>query len=217
MNDDRLMANMKTGIQEVARVRDVVGRFLGESPITKRLADVRAPFLGGTSSLALANPKQLRESNIRLQTLAEAEKGYWGEADYNSNDDTVLQFTAGRDHDAPLPFAVSIEKGGNDDERVQANSSRMVVVTNATFIQDTGLTQDQQGLDFVSGSVNWLLSREQLIGIAPKVPKTLTFSLSADSTAKSALVDPRGPAAVPGGGRLRGLVAAPRVGVLLSS
>ena len=27
------------------------------------------------------------------------------------------------------------------------------------------------------GSVNWLLSREQLIGIAPKVPQTLTFSL----------------------------------------
>jgi hypothetical protein len=29
----------------------------------------------------------------------------------------------------------------------------------------------------MSGSINWLLSREQLIGIAPKVPKTLTFSL----------------------------------------
>ena len=53
----------------------------------------------------------------------------------------------------------------------------MVVVTNSTFVQDNALTQDQQGLDFVSGSVNWLLNREQLIGIAPKVPKTLTFSL----------------------------------------
>ena len=57
----------------------------------------------------------------------------------------------------------------------------MVVASNATFIQDNALTQDQQSLDFVSGSVNWLLSREQLIGIAPKVPKTLTFSLSEDS------------------------------------
>jgi hypothetical protein len=57
----------------------------------------------------------------------------------------------------------------------------MVVASNATFIQDNALTQDQQSLDFISGSVNWLLSREQLIGIAPKVPKTLTFSLSEDS------------------------------------
>jgi hypothetical protein len=53
----------------------------------------------------------------------------------------------------------------------------MVVVTNASFIQDSSITQDQQALDFMSGSINWLLSREQLIGIAPKVPKMLTFSL----------------------------------------
>ncbi|MEP6956721.1 MAG: Gldg family protein, partial [Chthoniobacterales bacterium] len=177
VNDDRLMANVKTGIQEVARVRDVVGRFLPESPITKRLADVQAPFLGGTSTLDLADPQQMEAKNIRLQPLAQAEKGYWGEVDYNSSDDALLQFTAGRDHDVPLNFAVSVEKGGNEDERVQVNSSRLVVVTNSTFIQDTALTQDQQGLDFVSGSVNWLLSREQLIGIAPKVPKTLIFSL----------------------------------------
>ncbi len=54
----------------------------------------------------------------------------------------------------------------------------MVVVSNATFVQDKALTQDQQALDFVSGSINWLLSREQLIGIAPKVPKPLTFTLT---------------------------------------
>ncbi|MDQ6655561.1 MAG: GldG family protein [Verrucomicrobiota bacterium] len=184
VDDDRLMANVKTGIQEVARVRDVVGRFLPDSPITKRLVDVRAPFLGGTSSLTLATAEQTRANSIRLQPLAQAEKGYWGEVDYNSTDDTVLQFTPGRDHEAPLNFAVSIEKGGSDDERVQANSARMVVVANSTFIQDAALTQDQQGLDFVSGSVNWLLSREQLIGIAPKIPKTLTFSLDEDALAR---------------------------------
>src|SRR5213596_3978730 len=37
VNDDRLMALVKTGIQEMARVRDVVGRFLPDSVITKRL------------------------------------------------------------------------------------------------------------------------------------------------------------------------------------
>ncbi|MDQ6765559.1 MAG: GldG family protein [Verrucomicrobiota bacterium] len=177
VNDDRLMANIKTGIQEVARVRDVIGHFLPDNPITKRLADVRAPFLGATSSIALSTAEQVRAANIKLQPLVVAEKGYWGEVDYNSDDETVLQFTQGRDHDAPLYFAASIEKGGSADERVQANSARMVVVANSTFEQDNALTQDQQGLDFVSGSVNWLLNREQLIGIAPKIPKTLTFTL----------------------------------------
>jgi hypothetical protein len=176
VNDDRLMAMVKTGIQEMARVRDVIGRFMPESPITKRLADVRGIFVGGTCSLAL-EPERVRTANVRLQPLIQAEKGYWAEADYNSTDEAKLQADAAQNPGTPLIIGVSIEKGGSADERVQANSSRMVVVSNATFIQDNAITQDQQALDFVSGSVNWLLSREQMIGIAPKVPKTLTFSL----------------------------------------
>ena len=176
VNDDRLMAMVRTGIEEVARVRDVVGRFLPDSPITKRLGDVRAPFLGGTCSLTL-EPSREQSAGVQVQPLVQAEKGYWGEVDYNSDDPAKLQFEQNRDHAAPLTMAVSIEKGGSGDERVRMNSSRMVVVSNALFVQDQALTQDQQALDFVSGSINWLMSREQMIGIAPKVPKTLTFTL----------------------------------------
>jgi hypothetical protein len=179
-NDDRLMVFLRTGIQEVALTRDVQAHFLGGSPITKRLADVHALFFGGTSSLAL-EPERVRAANIRLEPLIQAEKGYFAETDYNSNDQAKLQADAKRNPGTPLTIGVSIEKGGSADERVQVNSARMVVVSNATFIQDNALTQDQQALDFISGSVNWLLSREQLIGIAPKVPKTLTFSLNEDA------------------------------------
>jgi hypothetical protein len=176
VNDDRLMAMVKTGIQELARVRDVIGRFLPESPITKRLADVRGIFVGGTSSLTLEQGR-VRAANVRLQTLIQAEKGYWAETDYNSTDEELLQAHAQQNPGTPLFIGATVEKGGSADERVQTNSARMVVVTNSMFIQDTAITQDQQALDFVSGAVNWLLSREQMIGIAPKVPKTVTFSL----------------------------------------
>ena len=40
VNDDRLMAFVQTGIQEVALIRDVQAHFL-DTPITKRLADAR--------------------------------------------------------------------------------------------------------------------------------------------------------------------------------
>ncbi|HEY8835921.1 MAG TPA: GldG family protein [Chthoniobacterales bacterium] len=176
VNDDRLMAMVKTGIQEMARVRDVIGNFLPESPITKKLADVRGIFVGGTSSLTLEQDR-VRAANVRLQPLIQTEKGYWAEKDYNSTDEAKLQADAAANPGTPLFIGVSIEKGGSADERVQTNSARMVVVTNASFVLDTSITQDQQALDFMSGAVNWLLSREQLIGIAPKVPKTLTFSL----------------------------------------
>ena len=46
VNDDRLMVFLRTGIQELALTRDVQAHFLGDSPVTKRLADVRAPFFG---------------------------------------------------------------------------------------------------------------------------------------------------------------------------
>src|SRR6266404_1833453 len=147
-NDDRLMVFLRTGIQEVALTRDVQAHFLGGSPITKRLAEVRALFFGGTSSLTL-EPERVRAANIRLEPLIEAEKGYFAEKDYNSNDQAKLQADAKRNPGTALTIGVSIEKGGSADERVQVNSARMVVVSNSTFVQDNAITQDQQGLDFI--------------------------------------------------------------------
>src|SRR4051812_34831207 len=176
LNDDRLMVFVRTGIQEVALTRDVQAHFIGDSPITKRLADVRALFLGGTSSITLQSDR-VRAANVRLEPLIQAEKGYFAEKDYNTGDQAKLQADAQQSTDTPIIIGAAAEKGGSADQRVQVDSSRLVAVSNASFVQDNAITQDQQGLDFVSGSVNWLLSREQLIGIAPKIPKPLTFTL----------------------------------------
>jgi hypothetical protein len=180
VNDDRLMVFVRTGIQELALTRDVQARFLGDSPVTKRLADVRAIFIGGTASLTL-DPNRGRAANIRLEPLIQAEKGYFAETDYNSDNQAKLQADAQKAGDAPLTIAASAEKGGSADARVKVNSSRLVAVSNATFVQDSAIMQDQAALDFVSGAVNWLLSREQMIGIAPKIPKPLTFSLDPEA------------------------------------
>jgi hypothetical protein len=183
VNDDRLMVFVRTGIQELALTRDVQARFLGDSPVSKRLADVRAIFVGGTSSLTL-EPNRVRASNIRLEPLIQAEKGYFAETDYNSDNQAKLEADAKKAGTVPLTIAASVEKGGSADARVQVNSSRLVAVSNATFVQDSAITQDQAALDFVSGAVNWLLSREQLIGIAPKISKPLTFSLDPEALSR---------------------------------
>src|SRR6266568_5330001 len=158
VNDDRLMVFLRTGIQELALTRDVQAHFLGDSPITKRLADVRALFFGGTSSVTL-EPDRVRAANIRVEPLIQAEKGYFAETDYNSDDQAKLQADAKQSSNVPLTIGAAVERGGSADERVQMNSPRLVVVSNATFVQDNAITQDQQALDFISGSVNWLLSR----------------------------------------------------------
>src|SRR5438876_2789315 len=84
VNGDRLMVFLRAVIEELALTRDVRARFLGDSPVTKRLSDVRALFFGGTSSLTL-EPDRVRTANIRLEPLIEAEKGYFAEKDYNTD------------------------------------------------------------------------------------------------------------------------------------
>ena len=116
INDDRLMAFVRTGIEELALIRDVYARFLGNSPITKRLADVKAVFFGGTSSMTI-QPGRVRAANIQLQPLVQAEKGYFAETDYNSTDQNKFQADAKKPSDAPLTIGVSVEKGGSADER----------------------------------------------------------------------------------------------------
>ena len=179
VNDDRLMVFLRTGIQELALTRDVQAHFLGGNPVTKRLADVRALFFGGTSSLTL-EPDRVRAANVRLDPLIQAEKGYFAETDYNSDNQAKFQADS-KVAGAPPTIGAAVERGASADERVQMNSSRLVVVSNANFVQDNAVTQDQQALDFVSGSVNWLLSREKLIGIAPKISRPLTFTLNEDA------------------------------------
>src|SRR5438034_1872110 len=180
VNDDRLMIFLRTGIQELALTRGDQAHFLGDSPVTKRLADVRTIFVGGTASLTV-DPNRGRAASIRLEPLIQAEKGYFAETDYNSDNQAKLQADAQKAGDVPLTIAASAERGGSADARVQVNSSRLVAASNATFVQDSAIMQDQAALDFVSGAVNWLLSREQMIGIAPKISKPLTFSLDPEA------------------------------------
>jgi ABC-2 type transport system permease protein len=182
VNDDRLFGFVRTGIEEIAVTRDVQAQFL-DTPVTRRLARANGLFLGGTASLTLEQ-QRVGPANIHLEPLVRAEKGYFTEKDYDTQDQAKLQADAAKSGNAPITIAVSIEKGGSADERVQMKSSRMIVVSNETFIQNDAIRQGQQTLDFVSASVNWLLSREQLIGIAPKIPQSLTFSLSEDSLSK---------------------------------
>src|SRR5207245_11217694 len=123
-------------------------------------------FLGCRSALTL-EPDRVRAANIRLEPLIQAEKGWFAEKDYNTDDQVKLQADA-KQSNVPLTIGATVEKGGSADQRVQVNSSRLVLVSNASFVQDIAFRQDQKGLDLISGSVNCLLSAERLIGTVLK-------------------------------------------------
>ena len=79
----------------------------------------------------------------------------------------------------PLNLAVAVEKGGVEDKRVKVDTSRLVVFGNAEVLSNNArrLSEDLS-TDLIVNSLNWLLDREELIGIAPKEKKNVTLSLN---------------------------------------
>lgn len=173
-DDDRLFAY--ASMMGVTRlVTDAVGEFIGDSPITKTLQGVDTLMLGSTQTLTL-HPERVAAMNVKLAPLIQAKKGFWGETDYKDvSEDNLPKPDEARDKKDNLIVAASVEQGAVGDQRVKVPSARMIVNGNARFIRADALTD--ANANFFIGSLNWLLAREQLIGIAPKEVKKYTLNL----------------------------------------
>jgi len=189
-DDDRLMRTVAikqlTGIV-TALLRDVTGNFIEGSPITKRLKGINGLFLGATQSLTL-DRQRATLANVRLQPLVVASEGYWGKTDYNVHEGDEVIFDPKKDHAQPLIIAASVEKGAVSDTRVQVDSSRMIVAGNCEFLGDASLSEANANLDFALNGIDWLLDREELIGIAAKENKSFSLNLTEEQVDKIAFI-----------------------------
>ena len=177
VNNDRVLKTMPiklTGGMVTGVLKEITGDFVPGSPVTKRLNNVNAMFLGATQSLSLQGDR-VKAGNIKLQPLIQASKGFWGETQFEITGGGGIYFDPKADHSNPV-VAASVEKGALSNERIQVDSSRLIVVGNATFIGNTALTEAD--LDFFLSGLNWLLDREQLIGITPKAVRNLSLNLT---------------------------------------
>ncbi len=147
-----------------------------KTKLTKDLAGVGAQFLGLTQSLALDRTKE-QTDKMQLTALIQAGEGYWGETEFVSDTQTPF-FDPNKDHTGPLTLAAAAEQGGVADSRVKVETSRLVVVGNGEFLSDKSYRLSE-GLsnDFTTNTLNWLLDREELIGIPAKEKKQTTMSL----------------------------------------
>src|SRR5581483_8131667 len=98
-------------------------------------------------------------------------EGFWGETDLTADEEKVT-FDPQKDHKGPLNLAVAVEKGGVDDQRVKMDSSRLVLIGNAAFLSnDEYRFSEGASMDLTVNVLNWLLDREEMIGIPPKEKK----------------------------------------------
>ncbi|MEI9892575.1 MAG: Gldg family protein [Chthoniobacter sp.] len=143
--------------------------------ITKDLEGISKKFLGATQSLQFDKAREVI-AKVRLIPLLQSGEGFWGETDVATGDEKVF-FDPKKDHLGPLNMAVAVEKGGVEDQRVKMDSSRLVVVGNAELLGNSEYRLSEGvSNDLTVNVLNWLLDREDVIGIPPKEKKNVTLS-----------------------------------------
>lgn len=157
--------------------RDVTGEFLAESEITKRFEGVNSYFPEPVQSLA---PAAQRPEGTQLRGLISATEPYWGERDYVTDADRGVAYDDGIDRGYPVLLAMAAELGSIGDDRVEIQNAKMVVVGSVRFALDDNLGGPEGGvanLDFLVGSLNWLLDRNRITGVLAKSPGEFRLSL----------------------------------------
>lgn len=178
-NDDRVLKTVPVRLASgIARgiLKEITGDFVAGSPITRRLTNVSAQFVGGPSQSLTLSEEQAKAAGIKLQKLIQAASGFWGETRYANSATEGVYFDPKEDHINPV-IAASAEKGALIDPRLRVeSSSRLVAVGSSGFLSND--TLNEASLDFVLNSLNWLLDREEIMGIAPKPVRNLALNLT---------------------------------------
>ncbi|HEY3897252.1 MAG TPA: GldG family protein [Chthoniobacter sp.] len=145
--------------------------------ITKDIDGMTKQMLGATQSLAVDKSRETI-AKVSVIPLLQSAEGFWGSTDLSGGEGKKVFFDPKRDHMGPLNIAVAVEKGGVEDQRVKMDSSRLVAVGNGEMLGNNAYRLSEgASLDITINVLNWLLDREDVIGIPPKEKTTLTISL----------------------------------------
>jgi hypothetical protein len=178
-DQDLIVTQFKTGIEEQSVTLDVYGQFLPETSFLRELSQATGFFPGDTRSLSVDESIIGEQGLTMTRVLTPAAGDYWGDKDELLNSQKTPTYAQGVDLPPPLYFGIALEKGAIKDTRVQVrSSSRMIVIGNADFLRNEALSESPPDVDFVLMTINWLADKERLVGIAPKAIKTFTLNIS---------------------------------------
>jgi len=162
---DRIIAKNDNRLITTAR-----GQFTEGIPFLKDLAGKAAVFEGASSSLDVReNADDLAIKKIAPAPLIRINNEFWGESDFGKStatDKSGETFDAIHDTAPPLYLAAAVTRGAANDDRFAADTSRLVVISNTDFLEPD--RQRAENIDFLASAANWLVAREELIGLAPK-------------------------------------------------
>lgn len=183
--DDRVEATVTVSPGLTGIVNTAVVAFLPGSPVTTKVGGITTRLAGASKSLKLENAVA-RESGIKLAPIMQAVEGFWGETEYRGGPEAPVFFDPKKDHGPPVIIGAVAEKGGVADARMQVQNARALIVGNAGFLGDEFLSE--ANLDFFLNTVNWMVDRSEMIGIAPKTPDMFSLNLDQDIIGRIAMI-----------------------------
>ena len=151
-------------VQNGQTLASVQSLFSRGAEINRELGGKSTIFDGSSCSLEVReNDDTLLNKRIQPIALIEASDGWWGETRYS---DDNPEFNKEEDSSAPIYLAAAILRGQATSDNTANLVSKMVIIGNTDFLA-TKKTRPEQA-DFVKSSVNWLVGRDDLIGIGPR-------------------------------------------------
>ncbi|MDX2227373.1 MAG: GldG family protein [Verrucomicrobiae bacterium] len=147
------------------------------SPITEKIAGTAVNLIfprARSLDMQAPSPEIVPQPVPRI--LARSMKGFWGEM--GALDKGQPSYDDKIDLKGPLPLALSVEVGGVPTEGVAVNTTKILVVGSTLFMANATMQTADGNVDFLMNSINWLLRRDQLIGIAPKAVNEIALSMN---------------------------------------
>ncbi|MFA7344345.1 MAG: Gldg family protein [Terrimicrobiaceae bacterium] len=182
--DDRVLRTIKLPFT-LGILREVTGEILPTTEFTRRLEGATILFPGATQSLKLEQVLAEKQK-IRLRPLIQASEEFWGETNYAPNLPQGVHYDDGVDHGQPLPIAASADRDGVEDDRIEVQTSKLIVVGSSQFAFDASATP--QGMDFILSSINSLLDRGKLLsGVTAKSVTHFALNLTDEQLGRIAL------------------------------
>ncbi|MGJ8726725.1 MAG: DUF7088 domain-containing protein [Roseibacillus sp.] len=171
-NNDRIVS-----VQNGRSINQVPAIFTEFADVNEGLAGQSTTFEGPTCSLSVReSAEDLNSQKIFPLNLLLASPGFWGETRFQEVG-VLPKFDSSEDlsNKEGLPVAAAVIVGDATSDESASAASRMVVIANSHFLHPDRVREEQ--IDFVKNSVNWLIGREQLVGVGPRGLRTYKLNL----------------------------------------
>jgi len=169
---DADIATTRVSILGQARtLMEGIATTFSDHPVTRWLVKSGSNItLGPMRSLTVKKPENLAADQV--VALAMTPAAYWGETQPQAK---PVQYEPNADLAGPLTLAAAVDLGRVTGGEMKVKGTKVFAVGGGEFLTNQLISGAQ--LDFFLNGFNWLLDKEDSLGIAPKTPKEFRVTL----------------------------------------